>query len=403
MEAVALILALLLQGADYYPPPDKDGGWRVPKDAAELKQVAGMDPAKLDQAWEVCQRTTQHSGLIVVRRGWLVYEKYAGRACRDANPDMASCGKAWTSIACGIMLKEKHAEIPQGLDTKVFTEKYLPEALPLDDPRRAEITLGQLLCMTGGYHGEGRAPGIKNGVVVPLEPVPGQSLKDLDTSSLKTVLWCAPGEGYSYSSPEPHIASMVMRRLTGKTLKDYIDEKLAKPQGWGDWNYCLYRGDITLPHANGAGSTALRSTDALRFLYCLLRSGRWGDRQIVPTEYMEQVGRPSKYNPHCMFSLQFEVNADGHVAGAPKDAYWKSGAGGFCVYVVPSLDLVLYKMGGADNAYKEELTRIPQTLKYDGSRDSWKPIPAGPFHDGSLGGDNGLRRVLEMVCAAVRD
>ena len=49
------------------------------------------------------------------------------------------------------------------------------------------------------------------------------------------------------------------------------------------------------------------------------------------------------------------------------------------------------------------LTRIPQTLKYDGSRDNWKPIPGGPFHDGSLGGDNGLRRVLEMVSAAVRD
>jgi len=401
--ALILALALALQAQDYYPPPDKDGGWRVPKDGAEMKQVAGMDPVKLDQAWELCQRTTQHSGLVVVRRGYLVLEKYAGRACRDANPDMASCGKAWTSIACGIMLKEKHDLIPQGLDTKVFTEKYLPEALPLDDPRRAEITLGQLLCMTGGYHGEGRAPGIKNGVVVPLEPVPGQNLKDLDGSSLKCALWCAPGEGYSYSSPEPHIVSMVMRRLTGVTLRDYIDEKLARPQGWGAWNYCLYRGEVALPHANGAGSTALRSTDACRFLYCLLRNGRWGDKQVVPTEYMEQVGRPSKYNPHCPFSLQFEVNADGHVAGAPRDAYWKSGAGGFCVYVVPSLDLVLYKMGGADNAYKEELTRIPQRLKYDGSRDNWKPIPSKPFHDGSMGGDNGLRRVLEMVCAAVRD
>ena len=196
---------------------------------------------------------------------------------------------------------------------------------------------------------------------------------------------------------------MVLRRVTGMTLKDYIDERLAKPQGWGAWNYCLYRGDITLPHANGAGSTALRSTDACRFLYCLLRSGRWGDQQIVPTEYMEQVGRPSKFNPHCPFSLQFEVNADGHVAGAPKDAYWKSGAGGFCVYVVPSLDLAIYKMGGGDNQYKEELTHIPQTLTYDGSRDGWKPIPRTPFHDGTLGGDDGLRRVLEMVCAAVRD
>jgi len=401
--ALILALALALQATDYYPPPDKDGGWRTPSDAAALKSVAGMDAVKLDQAWELCQRTTQHSGLIVVRRGYLVFEKYAGRACRDANPDMASCGKAWTSIACGILLKEFHDAIPDGLDTKVFTEKYLPEAFPLDDPRRADITLGQLLCMTAGTHGEGRAPGIKNGVVIPLTPVPGQNIRDIDQSSLKTALWCDPGAGYSYSSPSPHIASMVLRRVAGMELPEYINERLAKPMGWGPWGYCLYRGDVTMAHANGAGSTAIHATDVCRFLYCLLRNGRWGDRQLVPTEYMEQVGRPSKFNPHCPFSLQFEVNADGHVAGAPKDAYWKSGAGGFCVYVVPSLDLVLYKMGGADNAYKEELTRIPQTLKYDGSRDAWKPIPGGPFHDGSLGGDNGLRRVLEMVCAAVRD
>ena len=73
---------------------------------------------------------------------------------RNANPDMASCGKAFTSIACGIMLKEKHDLIPQGLDTKVFTKEYLPEAFPLDDPAKADITFGQLLAMTAGFHGE---------------------------------------------------------------------------------------------------------------------------------------------------------------------------------------------------------------------------------------------------------
>jgi CubicO group peptidase (beta-lactamase class C family) len=399
----ALAFALLLAAQDYYPPPDGAGGWRTVKDAAQARELAGIDLARLDQAWEQTQRCTQNAGLVVVRRGYLVYERYAGRALRDANPDMASCGKAFTSIACGIMLKEKKGEVPDGLDTKVFTEKYLPEAFPLDDPRRAEITLGQLLCMTAGYHGEGKSPGIRKGDVVALTPAPGQDIKDLDTSSLRTPLWCAPGDGYSYSSPAPHIASMVLRRVTGMELQDYIAERLGKPMGWGAWAYCLHRGGITLPHANGAGSIALHATDVLRFCYCLLRNGRWDDKQLVPLEYMVLLGKPSKYNPHCMFSLQFEVNADGHAAGAPKDAYWKTGAGGFCLYVVPSLDLAIYKMGGADSQYKEELTGLPQNFTYDGSREGWKPIPRTPFHDGTLGGDDGIRRVLEMVCAAVRD
>ena len=389
-----------LRAADYFPPPDSDGGWRTLNDAAQIRAQAGMDLARLEAAFEVAQRGTQNGGLLVVRHGYLVLEKYWGRAFRDANPDMASTGKAFTSVACGIMLKEKHDAIPDGLDTKVFTEKYLPEAFPLDDPRKADITLGQLLCMSAGYHGEGTAPGIVKGEVVPLKPVPGQDLHDLDQSSLRTVLWTAPGAGYSYSSPAPHIASMVLRRVTGMELQDYINERLAKPMGWGKWGYCLYHGTITLPHANGAGSIAVHATDALRFGYLLLHKGKWNEQQLVPAEYVEACGKLSPYNPHAPYSLMFEVNADGHVIAAPRDAYWKTGAGAFALYVVPSLDIVIYKMGGNDGQYKEELTRIPQTFKYDGSRDKWQPIQGGPFVEGSSGAIN---RVLELVSAAVRD
>lgn len=406
-KATALAIACLfatsaMHAADYFPPPDKDGGWRTVSDPAKMRELAGMDAARLDQAYELAQRCTQNGGLLVVRHGWLVLERYWGRGHRNANPDMASTGKAFTSIACGIMLKEKHDAIPDGLNQKVFTEKYLPEAFPLDDPRRADITLGQLLCMTSGYHGEGSAPGIVKGVVVPLTPVPGQDLKDLDGSSLRTVMWTAPGAGYSYSSPTPHIASMVLRRVTGMELKDYIDERIGKPLGWGPWNFCLFRGAITLPHANGAGSIALHATDALRFAYLLLHQGRWQDKQLVPADYIALCNQPSPFNPHTPYTLMFEHNADGHVIGAPRDAYWKSGAGGFGLFVVPSLDLVIYKLGGNDGQYKEELTGIPQPA-YDGSRDTWKPIPRTPFNEGSLGGDDGLRRVLEMVSAATRD
>jgi CubicO group peptidase (beta-lactamase class C family) len=405
--AVAAVLlcaaSLRASAADYFPPPDSRGGWRTLKDAAAIRKLAEMDLARLDQAYDFTQRCTQNGGLLVVRHGYLVYEKYFGRAARNANPDMASTGKAWTSIACGIMLHELHDKIPDGLDQKVFTEKYLPEAFPLDDPRKADITLGQLLCMSAGFHGEGGSPGVVGGRVVPLTPVPGQDIRNLDQSSLRTPLWTDPGAGYSYSSPAPHIASIVLRHVTGMELQDYIDARLATPMGWGAWGYCLHRGGFTMPHANGAGSTALHATDALRFAYCLLHQGRWGGRQLVPSDYVAKCNKPLPYNPHTPFSLQFENNSDGHVAGAPRDAYYKSGAGGFGIFVVPSLDLVIYKLGGNNGQYDPSLTGIPLTFTPDTSRDDWKPIPRTPFNEGSLGGDDGLRRVLEMVSAAVSD
>lgn len=397
-----LALSSLLHAATpaYFPPPDSEGGWREAKGVKEGRELAGVDTPKLEAAYTLTERTTANGGLVVVRRGYLVYEKYFGRASRNANPDMASTGKGFCSIACGIMLDEFKDKIPEGLDTKVFNEKYLPQALPLNDPRKAEITLGQLLCMTGGYWGEGQTP---TGYVKddpkpkPLKPVKGQDIRNLDRSSLDVPLWCEPGAGYSYSSPSPHIASIVLRNVSGMELKDYIQERLAKPQGWGAWNYCLFRGDVVMEHANGAGSTALHATDVMRFGYCLAHEGKWKEQQLVPAAYIQKCQTWSPYNPHVPFSLQWEHNADGHIAGAPKDAFWKSGAGGFCLYVVPSLDLVVYKLGGKDQQYDEALTRIPQPPATS-DRSGWQPPVGNAFTDASIS----LGRILEMTCAAVR-
>ncbi len=407
LQSAALLFSvstvcLIASAADYFPPPDSEGGWRTLTTPEEIRAKAGMDSGWLDAAYNVTERSTGNGGLLVVRHGYLVFEKYFGRASRNANPDMASTGKCFTSIACGIMLKEFRDKIPDGLDTKVFTEKYLPEAFPLDDPRKAAIKLGQLLCMSAGCWGEGQTPvGVVMGKAQPLKPVKGQDIHDLDLSSLRVPLWTDPGAGYSYSSPAPHIASIVLRHVTGMELQDYIRERFAKPQGWGPWGYCLHRGDFDMPHANGAGSTALHATDALRFAYCLLHEGKWKNQQLIPPDYIKLCQQMSPYNPHTPFSLQFEQNSDGHVFGAPSDAFWKSGAGGFCLYVVPSLDLVIYKLGGKDGQYDPALTGLPQPeQKHD--RDNWQPLPRTPFDEGGSGGDS-LWRVLQFVSAAVRD
>src|SRR6478752_2442801 len=151
-----------IRADEYFPPADAQGGWRVIGNEAEVLQKTGVDVQKLDWAFDYASRSSQHGGLLVVRHGYLVFEKYYGKGNREALPTMASVGKAFTSIACGIAIHEKKDAIPDGLDTKVFTEKYLPEALPLDDPRKAEITLGQLLSMAAGLHGEGMNPGFVN-------------------------------------------------------------------------------------------------------------------------------------------------------------------------------------------------------------------------------------------------
>ena len=400
-----LSIALAAYGEDYFPKPDSAGGWRTLKDAAAIRKTAGMDLAKLDQAFEYASRSSQHGGLLVVRHGWLVYERYYGRGHREANPASASVGKAYVSIASGIMLAEKKAAIPDGLDTKVYNSQYLPEAIPLDDPAKADITLGQLLSMSAGLHGEGGNPGFVDGLPsVKLTPMARPEVPlSQDLAALRTPLWAKPGGGYSYASNSPHVASIVLRNLTGMELHDYLDARLGKVLGWGPWAWARRRGDTVLPHTPGGGDIALRSTDHLRFAYALLKKGRWQKQQVIPADYIELCGKPTKWNTHAPMSLMFEINADGHVAGAPKDAFFKSGGGGFGVIVIPSLDMVIYKMAGDDAQYNPARTGLKQDYPYDGSRNGWKPAPRSQFSDGPIGTDDGVRRVLEIVAAAVID
>ena len=402
----------------YYPPPDQQGGWRPLKTAATIRRTAGLDVGRLDDAFQYVQTTSQHGGLLVVRNGYLVYEKYFGEGNREANPNMYSIGKMFTSAACGIMLIEHSDKFPEGLSQKVFTQEHLPEAFPLEDPKMAEIRLGNLLTMTSGIQaarivppgvrpsGSGHQIAIVRGENVDLPWwTPPDPPKGQDESAVHGIkMWTDPGAGYLYSR-DPHIASIVLRQAVGMELQQYLQLRLAEPLGWGRWGYAIHRPDGTLPHTPGDGGIALRSTDALRFGYLLLQNGRWNGRQIVPAEYIQLCSRPSRFNPHSPFSLMFEVNSDKHVAGAPRDAFFKSGAGGFGLYIVPSLDMVIYKMsslsGPDQGTYDPAATGLPKLYQYDGSRDHWKPHPFNQFVDGPIEGDTGVRRTLEMVVAAV--
>jgi CubicO group peptidase (beta-lactamase class C family) len=132
----------------------------------------------------------------------------------------------------------------------------------------------------------------------------------------------------------------------------------------------------------------------VRFGYLMLHDGRWGDQQIVPADYVHKATTPSPYNPHYAFSLEFELNTDGAAPTAPRDLYGKRGGGGFALGVVPSLDLVIWKIGGQDGWYEEKETGLPEPKPYDGSRAGWKP---------TVDEDAAAERTFEMVVAAIAD
>jgi CubicO group peptidase (beta-lactamase class C family) len=268
-----------------------------------------------------------------------------------------------------------------------------------------EIKLGQLLAFSAGIRGNN--PAYIQGEEVTIDPIGPDGWYALvdaialgkedgvyrnDIPFTTSTLWCKPGGGYSYATASIHIASIMLRHITGMELQDYVNSRLAKPLGWERWNYA-YRYAKKVVHTPGGGGIALRGTDMLRFGYMLLHEGRWGDEQLAPAGYVRHCGRQSSYNPHYPYSLQFNVNSDGHLPKVPRDAFWKSGSGGHALYVVPSLDLVIWKLGGRDGQYTLRDTGLPEIPTQDDTRIGWKP---------GVDKQVALRRTLKMVIDAIQ-
>jgi CubicO group peptidase (beta-lactamase class C family) len=164
---------------------------------------------------------------------------------------------------------------------------------------------------------------------------------------------------------------MMIRHIAKTEFDDYVRKRIAEPLGWGRFGWG-YRGQVE--HTSGGGGIAARPPDMLRFAYLLLRKGRWNDRQIVPGAYVERCSKPSPYNTHTPYSLQFDVNGTGKWDDLPRDLFWKTGSGGHAIFIVPSLDLVVYKLGGRDDQYSPANTGLepsPGAQGYNGSREDW--------------------------------
>ncbi|MCX6221489.1 MAG: serine hydrolase [Bacteroidia bacterium] len=393
---------------EYFPLPDSVGGWRTLTDNKKIKRVTGIDKVKLDQAFDFVRSTTSNGGLLVLRHGWLVYENYFGKGLRDATPNLASCTKSFTSISVGILMSERPDLFPDGLDQKVYTTLLMPsEAFPLPDPRMADIKLGQLLSFSAGIRGNN--PVYINGkrsTIDPVGPDGWESMVDEYSLGIKDgkmgsipftakTLWCEPGGGYSYASASIHNASIMLRHVTGMELEDYIDSHLAKPLGWGRWGFG-YKNQPLVTHTPGAGGIALRSTDMLRFCYMLLHEGRWGQQQIVPKEYVQKATKKSPYNPHYRYSFQFHTNTDGNISELPRDTFWKGGSGRHYFCIIPSLDLIVWKLGGGDGQYSFADTGLPEPLY---TSEVTKPINDGQVHDES----SDFIKIMTMVISSIVD
>ena len=69
--------------ADYYPPPESQGGWRKLEKPDDIRRLGGMDPDKLTDLKEwLLKSDDRNFAAVVIRNGYVVLEVERGNSAK---------------------------------------------------------------------------------------------------------------------------------------------------------------------------------------------------------------------------------------------------------------------------------------------------------------------------------
>jgi CubicO group peptidase (beta-lactamase class C family) len=355
----------------YFPPPESEGGWRRLEGDADLRQRGGMDPEKLRELerWLLASDERDFAA-VVIRKGYIVLEVERGESSRTDSRRVASVSKAICATVLAIASersREGKAAKAMSFDDPAF--QFIPWAQPLSDPRKAAITVRQLLNHTSGISPE--ATGAPNDGT--WEYVLGHS-GDPRTAKLAF----DPGTACGYSTHAFSHAALVCETVTGMPYDEFAVKALFEPLGCERWWFQHYEGDEKHGRRPSHGM-GMPARDLARIAYSMLRGGRWRGTQVIPEWFVRETARPTHdvKTPELRFGRSAESFSHGWEVparlqggegpggeGIPADARYKPGSGGQMIAFVPSLDLVITRQTGASGAweYEEFLRRAARSV-----------------------------------------
>jgi len=310
--------------------------------AVTTPQAVGLSPPALDRAAEALAAGGERQGLVVVRGGRLVYERYWANPWHRATPDWRnvsfSSGKSWGSAMVG-------RAVTQGLlALDDLTARYHPTAI---SGLRPETTVRHLLTMTsGGTRVVKPSSKPPRRLDDPSPPGPGVEYVRQPVGE--------PGSppGYGQSIPAgtqfyydgaaaDHLADIVAA-ASGRTSLRYMMEEVVAPLGCEAFNY-QPEGIDAAGNIRIGGSIELSCRDMARLGQLYLDKGVWGGRRLIAEAYIGAATSPSPLNPS--YGFLWWLNTEGEVVSAPRDMVFAAGARGQFCFVCPRQDLVVATMG----------------------------------------------------------
>jgi CubicO group peptidase (beta-lactamase class C family) len=302
-----------------YFPPNGSAVWETTSPAS-----LGWNEAELGNLYTYLgQKNTK--AFIVLKNGRIVVEQYFGRFTADSLWYWASAGKTMTALLVGIAQQEGLLRLGDR------TSQYLgPGWTSLPPARENLITIRHQLAMTTGLD---------------------DAVADDDCTLPACLAYKADaGTRWAYHNAPYTLLDQVVEKATGRGYNAYFQQKIRDQIGMnGLW---LRTGRFNNVYYSNARSMA-------RFGLLMLNRGKWGQTALLNDEayFAQQVSSSQELNPSYGF-LTWLNGKPNHMLpivraqftgalmpNAPADLYAALGRDDQKIYVVPSQNLVIIRLG----------------------------------------------------------
>ncbi len=362
-------------------PPQPEGvpwptdTWEAGEFDADVEALALRSLIETAFAAEKTELMGETRALLIVHRGQLVFERYREGYGPNSRHVSWSVAKSVTQALVG-------RAIATGL--AIDADAPMPGPWAEDDPRAA-ITWRQWLTMTDGldYLEMGAPSPFESDVT---EMMFGQGRGDVIAFAKKLTQSAEPGRRFNYSTAGYHLIANALQRVIGAgdcTLADNrantastlpLTPCVTREMRFTTWAdqvlFDVIGMDPVLEYdASGTflgGSLVWASArDFARFGYLYLRGGMWEGEQILPegwVDFARTRGPDARINTYgAGFWLTPPAGQPARLEGygvelPPHDAFSAQGHEGQIIWIVPSKDLVIVRLGLMPNTRENWLT-----------------------------------------------